>query len=203
MSELAVLVDLDKTTFRTHDFMADLAALLKARFGIEEYANLANNAHISGEGKLRYYDFHTHIEELGLDATEVEEVVIETFAGRDYSYEDVEAFIDFLLTRSGLAVHSLLTYGETRFQNLKYRCAPALGKLAYAATLLPKRHFITEHFPTQQGIIIDDKPIVGLPGNFKQVLLTRGEELVANSSYSSLDEVMANWDDIVSTLQKS
>lgn len=63
--------------------------------------------------------------------------------------------------------------------------------------LEPKGRYIEEHFAGYRGVIIDDKPITGLPANFQGVLLERDTEPAGTQRYSSLSQVKERWPDII------
>ena len=199
MSELAVIIDMDKTVFKTGQFVIDLAQALEAGFGINAkwFCDQISDAHIQGIGNLRHYDFFDQIQSFGLDADEVEAHILKTLGIRNYTYDDVEPFLDFLTADVQPDQSVILTYGEARFQRLKYKCAPVLGSLSIAATLQPKGPYITEHFSGYQGVIIDDKVIKDLPGNFSHIWLTRNNTPSAGESYSSLTTLQEGWDRVI------
>lgn len=200
MSELAVIIDLDKTVFKTGQFVSDLAQALETGFGINAkwFCDQISDAHIQGAGNLRHYDFFDQIQSFGLNADEVEAYILEALGSRKYTYDDVEPFLDFLAKDVQPDQSILLTYGETRFQRLKYKCAPVLGTLAIADTLRPKGPYIAERFPGYQGVIIDDKAVKNLPDNFSHIWLMRNGIPSAGESYGSLTTLQEEWERVVS-----
>ncbi len=202
MSELAVIIDMDKTVVPTWDFMSDVAQALDDGFEVskDQFYGDVDSLHIAGVDNLRHYDFFAHVRELGLDADEVEGYILQVFKERDYVYDDVSQFLDFLLSDVRPDLATLLTYGERRFQYLKYKCAPTLGSLTCIDILEPKGKYIEEHFAGYRGVVIDDKPIAGLPANFQGVLLERDALPSDTQRYSSLSQVKERWPDIVHAL---
>lgn len=201
MSEFAVIIDLDKTVVPTWKFMFDVTQTLEVGFGIdrEQFYGQVDGLHIIGHNNLRHYDFFEHVRGLGLDSDEVESYILQAFEGRNYVYDDVPQFLDFLLSEVNPDLALLLTYGEQRFQHLKYKCAPVLGGLACIDTLEPKGHYIEKHFAGSHGVVIDDKPIDALPANFRGVLLERDVRSPSGGqSYNSLYQVRQQWSEITS-----
>lgn len=199
MSDLAIILDLDNTVFQTRQFNDDLGPVLEAGFGVDSRRFRASvpDFYVAGKEGLRHYDFFGHVSQLGLDANEVEAYILECFAGRDYAYGDVPPFMDFLTKQVGSDLLILLTYGESRFQQMKFKCVPSLGKLKYADTLQPKGDYIRENFSGRRGLIIDDKIVNGLQGGFRQIWLTRNRVSLARESYSSLGAIQEQWDEII------
>ncbi|EDK72559.1 hypothetical protein TM7_0304, partial [candidate division TM7 genomosp. GTL1] len=153
------------------------------------------DAHTPGVDNLRYYDFFAQLEELGLDAGEVEAYVLRRMSEGDYVYEDVPVFLDFLRYEIKPDRITLLTYGEKRFQKLKFNCAPSLKGLGFVATLEPKRDYFGGHLKESVGLVIDDKMIKGLPSNFRQFKLTR--EVTSVLFSGSFLDLQQNWEDYV------
>lgn len=198
MSELAVIIDMDKTVLPTWQFVADVAQTLEAKFGVDRqlFYDQVDGLHIQSVNNLRHYDFFAHIRDLGLNADEVETHILSAFGDRDYVYDDVPRFLNFLTTEVKPNPAILLTYGETRFQHLKYKCAPTLGSLSCLDILEPKGPYISRYFPETRGLVIDDKTIDGLPARFTHVWLTR-DTLQSDQGYSSLIKIEERWPDIV------
>jgi hypothetical protein len=197
MSETAVIIDMDKTLVPSWKFMSDVAQALSEGFGIDKkrFYDDVNALHIVGNDNLRHYDFFTHIRKLGLDADETETYIVQYLKERDYVYDDVPHFLNFILSEVKPDFAAILTYGEHRFQHLKYKCAPTLSNLVCIDILEPKGRYIKNHFANYRGVIIDDKPIAALPRNFTGVLLERGTTNARG--YSSLSVVQERWPEIV------
>lgn len=198
MSEFAVIIDMDKTVLPTWQFVADVAQTLEAKFDIDKrlFYDQVDGRHVQSVDNLRHYDFFAHIRDLGLNADEVEAHILSAFGDRDYVYDDVSRFLDFLTTEVKPSSTILLTYGEARFQHLKYRCAPTLGSLSCVDILEPKGPYISKHFPETCGLVIDDKTIDALPASFTHVWLTR-DAPQSDKTYNSLVEIEERWPEIV------
>jgi hypothetical protein len=201
MSELAVIVDMDMMAFPSGKFIEDVSQALEDGFGIDakSFSERVPGLHVQGVGNLRHYDFFAHIESLGLSPDEVEQYILSTFSDRDYVYGDVAPFLDFLANEAQPNNSTLLTYGETRFQRLKYDCAPTLGSLSFVDTLLPKGRHITEHFSGQHGVIIDDKIVDNLPLGFKHVWVNRALA-PPSGAHRTLQTVQEQWGEILNDL---
>lgn len=201
MGELAVIIDMDKTVVPTWEFMSDVTQALETGFGVDqrEFYEQIDGRHITEHENLRHYDFFEHVRGLGLDGDEVEKYILQALSGRDYVYDDVPQFLSFLLSEIRPDLAMILTYGEHRFQQLKYKCAPTLARLACVDILQPKGTYIEEHFAGYHGVIIDDKPIANLPESFKGVLLEREAEPSSVHQHSSLSQVKERWPDIAYT----
>lgn len=200
MNRNIVILDMDKTVFPTWEFLSDVAQVLHEEFHIdkEQFYDSIDGRHVMGADNLRHYDFFAHIYNLGLDGDEVEKCILHAFRERDYVYDDVPQFINFLLSKVTPTAVMLLTYGEQRFQQLKYKCAPTLSNLACVDTLEPKNQYIKKHFAHHHGIIIDDKLINDLPVSFKGVLLKRDANN-ASDGYSSLSQIQQQWSELYHT----
>ena len=196
MSEFAVIIDMDKTTVPTWEFMSDVSQVLETEFNIDrdQFFGQIDGRHNTGQGNLRHYDFFEHLHTLGLDEDEVEGCILQSFKGRNYVYDDVPQFLNFLLSEVNPDLAVLLTYGEHRFQQLKYKCSPALAALVCIDILEPKGEYLKERFANYRGVIIDDKPIAALPISFKGVLLER--DTSDPHRYGSLSQVQDRWPEI-------
>ena len=202
VNKFVVVIDLDKTLFPTWKFIDDLARELETGFGINEewFRRHVHVAHTPGVDGLRYYDFFAQLEALGFNGDEVEAHVLKYMRGKDYVYEDVPAFLSFL--RQDVRPDSviLLTYGEQRFQKLKFDCAPSLKDLSFVATLKPKRDYFNTYLKGRRGIVIDDKLIIGLPSNFRQFKLAR-DKRSTDPFAGSFRDLQQKWDECVSSLR--
>lgn len=193
---------MDKVVFQTGLFISDISKLVEKDFGINQtlFNSQIPNYYKKGNGNLRLYDFFDHIEKLGLNTDIVESTIISRFSSKDYSYADVPKFLEFIHTEIETDTITILTYGETRFQQLKYNCSPILNKLNYVDTLRPKAEYIKNTHTNNRGIVIDDKIIDNLPLNFKQVWLTRPSVYPKGGGFKSLDEIRSNWTAIDKTI---
>lgn len=197
IDNLSVIIDMDKVVFKTSQFIIDIAKLIEQKFNINQktFMEQVPDYYKSGIGNLRLYDFFEHIEKLGLNSDLVESTILDGFKESDYSYSDVPDFLNFLYEKTHKI--TLLTYGETRFQKLKFNCAPSLHKLHYVDTIFPKTKYIHDYHQTGQGIIIDDKIIDNLPANFKQIWLTRLDAYPNGNGIKSINEIISNWDRLI------
>jgi hypothetical protein len=203
MSELRVILDMDRTVFRTDQFVDDVAQAMEVGFGIDTqlFARLARGGGATPNGSGSYHlKLFGLVQDLGLDACQTEEYIAETLSGHSYVYDDVPPFLDFLATEVRPGTCMLLTQGDPRTQQIKYRCAPVLGRLPCVDTLRPKEEYINEYFFNDCGVIIDDKIVRGLPLGFRHLWLTRDAEPIAGTTYGSLTEIQQNWDEILATL---
>lgn len=191
--KLSIIIDMDKVVFKTNQFISDISKVIEEKFNIDQelFNSQVPTFYEKGEGNLQLYNFFNHIKKLGLKPDDVESAILDAFSDKDYSYPDVQQFLDFLQTKSNNI--TLLTYGETRFQTLKYSCAPTLHKLNYVDTLQPKTEYIKNNYPNGQGMIIDDKIIDNLPPNFKQIWLTRPGAYKSGAGLKSLNNVIEQW----------
>lgn len=202
VSKFVVVIDLDKTLFPTWKFIDELARELETTLDIdgEWFRWHVHDSHTPGVDGLRYYDFFAQLEALGLSGDEVEAHVLKYMSGKDYVYEDVPAFLSFLRQDVRPDNIILLTYGERRFQKLKFNCASSLKELDFVATLEPKRNYFYANLKEDRGIVIDDKVISGLPDNFSQFKLTRNKESTGLFAGSFID-LRQNWDECMSSLR--
>ena len=182
---------MDKVMFQTKPFISDVSSLIEEKFSIDPqlFNSQIPDFYKNGTGNLRHYGFFDHIKNLGLQSDEVEATIVDGFKARDYTYPDVSQLLEFLDVINEIGDITLLTYGEARFQRLKFNCAPTLHKMNYIDTLQPKTEYLNSHYSNSPGIIIDDKIIDNLPPNFKQIWLTRPDSYPDGKGFKSLVEV--------------
>lgn len=185
-----VAVDVDKTVFSTNEFITDIAHELERAFGIDgaAFSKEVDSMHVVGQSGLRSYDFLEHVKRHGLDPTIVEAHIVEAFCNKEYGYDDVPPFIDFLEGEGLLSSSFLLTHGVESFQRMKYKCAPMLGRLAFASTLEAKGPYLSRTMAGAPGVIIDDKNIPHLPVGVRQIHIDRTGRRGVHVSFETILE---------------
>lgn len=197
-----VLLDYDRTIFDADRFFADAQQVLEHRYGLrtgqltDEYIE-----YCQWQNGIRYYDLFRHIAAHTIDDHGAELVLARELSKNNYVYPDVLPFIEALQPLVERIAY--LTHGTERYQQFKRRMAPRLPGLPFYVTLLPKGQFITEQCGVTQGIIVDDKPIPNLPGNFVQAWLGRPGQATAaagRAPYHSLQAVLQAWPELTEKL---
>lgn len=181
---LQLVLDFDNTLFDTKQFFADASQVTSklANMSLEQWYQVYKSFYFTKDG-LSHYDFYAHLGTLDLSITAVENAIIGQAAGKDYLYKDVHPFLDGLPLRANTFV---LTYGEDHFQRFKYKLSGL--DLPIFTVLEPKGLWLARRFGAKNGIMIDDQPVLDLPGNFKNIMIDRQNRQV--NSIKSLLEIV-------------
>ena len=161
---LFVGIDLDYMAFDTDAFFYDgVLPLLTQSFPNITTASFVNDMDVFRHnfGPANDYDFFEHIARIGLNADEVEALILDNIGGNHLLRPGVEDFLE-IQERKNTDRH-IVTLGEDRYQRVKIKCAPALAGLSIHTLLEPKAEFITRKFAGRQGYLIDDAEVNGLP----------------------------------------
>lgn len=201
-----LVVDLDRTLFDTNRFTHDVAETLEAAFHINarHFIHDIPNHYLQTGANLRTYDLFAHTAHLALDADAVEHCLLSTLPARatppsGYMYPDAPGFISFLQAAPEVQNLSILTYGDTRTQRIKFTLSQAvLGAIPSVITQSPKDVYLRTQHESGRGIIIDDKHIENLPPNFTHIFIDR--ETAAANAYHSLSDVQSAWPRIMGQL---
>ena len=157
---LKLVLDLDRTLFRTSELDAAEWGLLGRQFGIDSEAELARRTdfHVRTE-KAYYYDFAAHVRAAGLDDEEAFSFLLQSaLADGRMEYDGVAEVVAWARQRG--TVH-VLTYGPANYQRFKAALCPSLEGVEIITTLQPKGEYFREQCPTGEVWMVDDKPIGG------------------------------------------
>ena len=157
---LKLVLDLDRTLFRTSELDKAEWGLLGRQFGIDSEAELARRTdfHVRTE-KAYYYDFAAHVRVAGLDDEEVFSFLLQSaLADGRMEYDGVAEVVAWARQRG--TVH-VLTYGPANYQRFKAALCPSLEGVEIITTLQPKGEYFREQCPTGEVWMVDDKPIGG------------------------------------------
>ena len=164
---LKLVLDLDRTLFRTSELDAAEWGLLGQQFGIDSEAELKRRTdfHVRTE-KAYYYDFAAHVRAAGLDDEETFSFLLQSaLADGRMEYDGVAELVAWARQRG--TVH-VLTYGPANYQRFKAALCPSLEGTEIITTLQPKGDYFREQCPTGEVWMVDDKPIGGdLPDNVR------------------------------------
>ncbi|QJU07340.1 hypothetical protein FBF29_01315 [Candidatus Saccharibacteria bacterium oral taxon 488] len=157
---LKLVLDLDRTLFRTSELDKAEWGLLGRQFGIDSEAELARRTdfHVRTE-KAYYYDFAAHVRAAGLDDEEAFSFLLQSaLADGRMEYDGVAEVVAWARQRG--TVH-VLTYGPANYQRFKAALCPSLEGVEIITTLQPKGEYFREQCPTGEVWMVDDKPIGG------------------------------------------
>lgn len=157
---LKLVLDLDRTLFRTSELDEAEWGLLGRQFGIDSEAELARRTdfHVRSE-KAYYYDFAAHVRAAGLGEEEVFAFLLQsTLADGRMEYDGVAELVTWAKQRG--TVH-VLTYGPANYQRFKAALCPSLKEAEIITTLQSKGEYFREQCPTGEVWMVDDKPIGG------------------------------------------
>jgi hypothetical protein len=157
---LKLVLDLDRTLFRTSELDKAEWGLLGRQFGIDSEAELARRTdfHVRTE-KAYYYDFAAHVRAAGLGEEAVFAFLLQSeLADGRMEYDGVAEVVAWAGQRG--TVH-VLTYGPANYQRFKAALCPSLKEVEIITTLQPKGDYFREQHPTGEVWMVDDKPIGG------------------------------------------
>ena len=157
---LKLVLDLDRTLFRTSELDKAEWGLLGRQFGIDSEAELARRTdfHVRTE-KAYYYDFAAHVRAAGLGEEAVFAFLLQSvLADGRMEYDGVAELVTWAKQRG--TVH-VLTYGPANYQRFKAALCPSLEGAEIITTLQSKGDYFREQCLTGEVWMVDDKPIGG------------------------------------------
>lgn len=170
-------MDLDRTLFRTDEFVHDIWQLAAELYGLDgERERLNAPEYFTYAGELYDYDFFRHLSAAseGKVNEAFESEVVRRLSGR-YLYDDVSAVL-------GLTDY-IITYGNARYQSLKLSACPELKGIPVRVVHEAKGPYIVREFPGRTSMLVDDKwPQAGLGDQTTFIQLDR-----TGSSYARGD----------------
>lgn len=176
---LKLVLDLDRTLFRTSELDAAEWGLLGRRFGIDSEAELARRTdfHVRTETAY-YYDFVAHVRKAGLGEKAAFAFLLQSeLADGRMEYDGVAELVAWAGQRG--TVH-VLTYGPANYQRFKAALCPSLEGVEIITTLQPKGDYFREQRPTGEVWMVDDKPIGGdLPDGVRFIQTVEYNDITA------------------------
>ena len=181
-----IALDLDRTLFDTDRFADQLARISAALLGVsyESFVEGMEQHKVGQASGLQYYDYFAHMAAMH---TSVDGAVYDGIASgiqtaqTSYLYEEVAGVLGALQNKQ-LEVF-ILTFGEPRYQQLKYLVSPQLHSLQCHITLQDKSDWLATHYAApSRGVLVDDKNLYNkLPPNWRLCHIQRekGENLDA------------------------
>ena len=157
---LKLVLDLDRTLFRTSELDKAEWGLLGRQFGIDSEVELARRTDFHVRTEIAYYyDFAAHVRAAGLGEEAVFAFLLQsTLADGRMEYDGVAELVTWAKQRG--TVH-VLTYGPANYQRFKAALCPSLKEAEIITTLQSKGEYFREQCPTGEVWMVDDKPIGG------------------------------------------
>lgn len=179
---LKLVLDLDRTLFRTSDLDEAEWGLLGQQFGIDSKAELARRTdfYVRTE-KAYYYDFAAHVRVAGLGEEAVFAFLLQSeLADGRMEYDGVAELVAWARQRG--TVH-VLTYGPANYQRFKAALCPSLEGAEIITTLQSKGEYFREQCPTGEVWMVDDKPIGGdLPDGVRFIQTVEYNDITASEN---------------------
>jgi FMN phosphatase YigB (HAD superfamily) len=156
-----VALDLDRTLFDTDRFADRLARISAALLGVSYVSFVAGMEQykVGQASGLQYYDYFAHMAAMGkpVEGKVYDAIVRDVQTTQNsYLYEEVAEVLE-ILQHKKLRVF-ILTFGEPRYQKLKYDISPLLHTLPCHITLQDKSEWLANHYKAPgQGVLVDDK----------------------------------------------
>ena len=185
-----LLIDLDRTLFDTTLFVQTLWDWIEQTYGVNaESSRHGMKQYFTYVGEMYNYDFFKHIADLGIDGNDLTRRAQAELAGL-FIFDDVA---EFLGTTRDLD-RAILTFGADNYQQFKISLCPELKGLDVYMTQGFKHEYITEHWPDQPTLLIDDRLLEpALPSVTQFVLIDRAQtsHVVEHGNYRSINSLVA------------
>lgn len=168
-----LLLDLDNTLFETSKFWQVFVYSLSkaAHVNVEQVDD--REKFTKGKDKMRYTDYGGMLRQFKVSHAQVEDALKYECSGIDFLFPDAHILLNRISDVGHMADVSILTFGEPRFQKLKFDVVPELQEFPiYIVRELKYRH-IAKNLAHRFGILIDDKPDQMLPDGWLEVHLDR------------------------------
>lgn len=188
-----LLVDVDRTIFKTSEFTDILWLAVGKVCGIDGKAELAKHEsyHVylddniqqlaiptKDNKRLRYYDFGAHLQAVtDMDKDEVTLAAQTELSKHNFVYPDAQAILQSIKDRPDLEL-SFVTFEQDWYQKIKrrqiLRVVPEFGQFAWHVIQEYKGPYIARTYAGSQGWLIDDKQ-EQLPVGYKLLWLQRNQ----------------------------
>lgn len=190
-----ILLDFDRTLFRTDDYWQDFAmALAKSTGKPENY--YANDYYVSleGEGRLQMIDYGKILALTGAKHQQIKRNLAEIAGKKQLLFADALGMLRNIQNSYDVAI---VTFGENRYQSLKISLVPEIAGIPTYIIQMLKNEFIVNNFAGRQGMLVDDKFGQDLPPGWTEVYLDRQANCqnpvtISDAVYkiSTLDDVL-------------
>jgi hypothetical protein len=198
MASRLIICDLDRTTFMTDRFTAELVPALALVTGFEpqQFIDEMNLYYADGVG----YDFDAHLAAYALSPAIIKHATVVHALGVSYLYPDVNSW----LARHTHDEIEIVTVGQQAFQSAKLSFSPSLAN--FKATIVDHnkgavlRDYLIEQSHHREVWIIDDSPItfeplIGLT-QIRQINLARPGEKYAGQACAGGVETITSLDNL-------
>ena len=194
---MTVYLDLDRTLFRTDEFMGELWQVIAELYREPEYAEeatrLANHYVPQSDGQP-LYDLSTHLRALGLNPEMLYPQLVQSRLSEiDWLYDGAVQLIDWLVDNTEVRI---LTYGAETFQRLKLALCPKLAGIPVTIIQSDKAEWLASQ--RAAGVLIDDKA-VAVPATMQllHVAHDASAQQVNGDTHDSLTTVFSKLKQIV------
>lgn len=169
-----ILLDLDRTLFKTDDYWQDFAVALARAAGKPENAYIGGyDDFLVGEGRLQMINYEKIMAVTGAKHEDIRVNLAKTSANKQYLYDDAINLLSQLENLEQQYDIAIITFGENRYQNLKISLVPEIANIPKHIIQIYKNAYIAENFARRQGMLVDDKFGQDLPSGWAEVHLSR------------------------------
>ena len=167
-------LDLDRTLFKTDDFLSDISAIGAAMASLSQHEFISDSQQFRylSKDNLSHYDFFAQLQHYGIEKNkQTIDYVTNTLrhAQKSYIYEDVSQFLVLLALKHYKIF--VLTYGEDTYQRTKVSASEELLGVPVAVVLEHKRIHLTR--TGGRGVLFDDAVQELLPNGWRSELIDR------------------------------
>lgn len=148
---MKLYIDFDRTLFDTARFVVDRDRVLRQKFGIEIKQSDTKKFYRYVDD-LYLYDFYEHMANYGLSMDDIDAKLKPELKKirQTYIYSDAKKIInDFDF--------SVLTFGQQKYQELKFELTPELGSKEKIVVLEHKDEYLTRERGAERVALVDDK----------------------------------------------
>jgi hypothetical protein len=169
-----LLLDLDRTLFKTDDFLEILFKQISLINGkqISEIADVFYSYRNNPDARTRVADYDNSLETLRVPKTQLEKELLHSITPDLLLYDDVKDFVGSL-KKQKLYDYKVLTLGEPWSQQLKVKLCPFIGDLILEVVNIRKNQYIAKKYAARCGILVDDVHNQELPANWLEVHVDR------------------------------
>lgn len=194
-----LLLDLDRTLFKTDEYWQDFAKALARSLGVPDGTYSGGyDEFLVGEGRLQMVDYSKILAATGAKHDIIRKNLTEICAKNQYLYDDAQRLLSNLGTLQQVYEVQIITFGENDYQNLKLSLLPELKNIPKHIIQELKTDYISTHFNGGVGMLVDDKYGQDLPAGWAEIHLKRQQKYekpatLESSVYeiTSLDDVLA------------
>lgn len=168
-----ILLDFDRTLFKTEDYWQDFAlALARASGQPDGYFMSAYDSFLQGEGRLQMVNYDQILAVTGVSEQHIADELARIAAGKSYLYNDGLRLLEDLQKIPEYEVE-IVTFGDDRYQSLKIGLVPEIQNLPINIIQSLKNRFIEAKYVGRRGMLVDDKPEQNLPTGWAEITLNK------------------------------